>query len=340
MTSLSPQGGPHILALDIGGTKLAAGILSAQGELLDHLRVPTRLELGPRGVVDQLLELARDLLAGSVRPVALVGVGCGGPLDREAGVVQAPPNLPGWHDVPLSRWLQEALSLPVALDNDANAAALAEWRFGAGRGARQLVYLTVSTGIGGGVILDGRLYVGKSGNAAELGHIQIDYAGEPCHCGGRGCLEHYASGTSLARRASELARSHPESWLARQPQPLTARTVLQGLEMGDPLVQTLWDDTLDRLAAGVASMVHAFDPERVIIGGGLANFGEHLFGPLRERVAARTMPALWQGVQLLRAELADHVGLYGAAAVALEQLEVPAPLPPSFPPSPLQENPL
>ncbi|GHF53444.1 glucokinase [Deinococcus metalli] len=326
-----PDADAALLALDVGGTKLAAGLVTPHGELLASRREPTRLQAGPEGVLRQLVALGRDLLAGHAGPVSRVGVGCGGPLDRERGIIQNPPNLPGWHDVPLKDWLEDALDLPVDVDNDANAAALAEWRFGSGRGCEHLVYLTLSTGIGGGVILNGQLYTGRAGNAGELGHLQVEYLGEPCTCGGRGCLERYASGTGIGRRAREWARRHPDSLLAQLdggPEHITAHTVRRALEDGDPLTAAFWDDTLDYLAAGVAGIIHAFDPQRVVIGGGVANFGDLLFPPLRAKVAARTYPALWQGMSLRRAELADHVGIYGAAAVALSRA---APAPHRFP---------
>lgn len=322
----------NILALDVGGTKLAAGIVSAQGELLDTLRTPTQLGLGPEGVTRQLLDLGLALLQRSSVEISCVGVGCGGPLDRELGIIKDPPNLPGWTDFPLKSRLEAGLleagwTLPIALDNDANAAALAELRFGAGRGFQHLIYLTISTGIGGGVILDGQLYAGKNGNAGELGHLQVEVHGERCNCGGRGCLEQYASGSSIARRARAVALASSGSLLNTlepDPQRITAHTVLQALEAGDAATRAFWDETLEYLAAGVASTIHAFDPQRVVIGGGISNFGEWLFPPLRARVQARTMPALWQGLDICRAELADHVGIYGAAAVALSR-EWPAP---------------
>ncbi|UBV44252.1 ROK family protein (plasmid) [Deinococcus taeanensis] len=310
----------HVLAIDIGGTKLAAGIVSATGELLDTARTPTHAEQGPDRVVERVIDLCRTLLRRSPVTVDRAGVGCGGPLDTRRGLIQNPPNLPGWIDYPLVGQLRGALDLPVVLDNDANAAALAEFHFGAGRGTRHMLYLTISTGIGGGLILNGQLYRGKRGNAGELGHIQVQAGGLPCNCGGQGCLEAYASGTNIARRAREAAAQHPQSLLARsapRPEAITAQTVLTALDAGDPVARALWNDTLDLLAAGVASSIHAFDPERVVIGGGITNFGDHLFVPLRERVAARTMPALSDGVEIRPAAFAQNVGVLGAAAVAL-----------------------
>lgn len=323
MTTLPLEATPrHVLAIDIGGTKLAVGIVAGTGQLVDSLRTPTRAEEGPDRVLERIVALSQTLLQRCPAAVRSVGVGCGGPLDTRRGLIQNPPNLPGWIDYPLVERLQQALGLPVALDNDANAAALAEFHFGAGHGTHQMVYLTISTGIGGGLILNGELYRGKHGNAGELGHIQVRADGDLCNCGGRGCLEAYASGTNIARRARQLAAQHPESLLARTaPQDITAQTVLAALQAGDTVTRQLWDDTLDLLAAGVASVINAFDPERVVIGGGITNFGDLLFPPLRERVAGRAMPALAAGVDICPAALAEHVGILGAAAVAFRERE-------------------
>jgi len=320
MPTLPPEGAsPHVLAIDVGGTKLAVGVVAHDGTLVDTVRSPTHVHEGPAAVLARIERLAGELLARHAALIDRVGVGCGGPLDTERGLIQNPPNLPGWFDVPIVARFEQAFGLPVTLENDANAAALAEYHYGAGRGARHMLYLTLSTGIGGGLILGGELYRGKRGNAGELGHIQVKYDGETCNCGGRGCLEHYASGTNLARRARALAEAHPDSLLARlepTPRDITARTVLAALNARDPLALALWDDTLDLLAAGIASAVHAFDPERVVLGGGITNFGTWLFEPLRERLAARAMPLLASGVTVVPAELGEHVGVLGAAAVA------------------------
>jgi glucokinase len=300
---------PSVLAIDIGGTKLAAGVVRDDGVQLSRGRVPTDVGQGPDAAVERLLALCRQVVAQAglrLSELPAVGVGCGGPLDTRRGVTLAPPNLPGWDEFPLVSKLEAALGRPVHLDNDANAAALGEHRFGAGRGFRHLVYLTISTGIGGGVILDDRLYRGANGNAAELGHIQVSYDGWPCPCGGQGCIEAFASGTHIARRAREKT-GRPE---------LTSHDVVAGVRAGDSWALAVWDDTLQVLSAGIASMINAFNPQRVIIGGGVTAAGELLFEPLRRLALARAMKPLAQGVDLVPAQLEDQVGVMGAAAVA------------------------
>ncbi len=196
-----------VLAIDIGGTKLAAGIVDTEGRILARGEVPTLAAEGLEPVLGRIAGLGRDLLSRpEVADVSVhrVGVGCAGPVDLKAGIVFNPPNLPGWTRVPLMDRLRHELDLPVVLENDANAAALGEFRYGAGRGARSIVYMTVSTGIGGGIILDGKIWHGLKDAAGEIGHMTVCPDGPVCGCGNRGCLEAMSSGTSIARRAREM----------------------------------------------------------------------------------------------------------------------------------------
>ncbi|NUS04009.1 MAG: ROK family protein, partial [Nonomuraea sp.] len=199
---------PPVLSLDIGGTKLAAGVVTGDGRVHGWQYAPTRREEGPRRVLARLFDLGRKAVAEAGPPeVAAVGISCGGPLDSAAGVLECPPHLPGWIDVPVGAMAAEAFGVPSVLENDATAAALGEFRYGAGRGTRTMLYLTLSTGVGGGAVIDGRLHRGAAGNGGELGHVTVRPGGRRCSCGRHGCLEAYASGTSIAERAREaLAR--------------------------------------------------------------------------------------------------------------------------------------
>jgi glucokinase len=299
------------LGLDIGGTKLAAGVVAPDGEVRSFAATATHREQGPAAGIARLFDLARKVCAeAGVAPADLVstGIGCGGPLDRDAGMLREPLHLPGWRDVPVTALAERELGPPATLDNDGTAAALGEHRFGAGRGVDNLVYLTVSTGIGGGLVLRGQPYRGASGNAGELGHVTVERGGRRCRgCGRRGCLEAYASGTSIAERAVEAGV------LCGQP---TAADVVAAVRAGDPGATALWDSTVDAMVCGVASIVNAFDPELVVIGGGVSRAGELLFDPLRAGlraelpdVRARVVPALG----------GDRVGVVGAAAIAFEE---------------------
>jgi glucokinase len=271
---------------------------------------PTDAAPGPDDGLRRLFALGRQALDASRADVAAVGIGCGGPLDSSTGVLIAPLHLPGWTDVPIVELASSELGLPAVLDNDATAAAAGEHRFGAGRGTRNMVYLTVSTGVGGGVVLDGRVFRGSTGNGGELGHVTVDWNGRVCKgCGRRGCLEAYASGTSIAERAREAGMAVE-----------TASEVAAAARAGDAVAERVWAETCAALACGVASLANVFEPERVVIGGGVTREGEQLLGPVRERVRAEVIAPVARSLDVVAAELGETVGVVGAAAVAFERV--------------------
>jgi len=260
----------------------------------------------------RLFDLGRNVVDESGVPweqIELIGIGCGGPLDPVSGHLIAPPHLTGWVDVPLVARAEQALGRPAVLENDATAAAAGEHRFGAGAGTRNMIYLTISTGVGGGSVVDGRLYRGASGNGGELGHVTVDWQGRECRgCGRRGCLEAYVSGTSIAERAAEAGLTGA-----------TAADVAAGARAGEPRAVAVWDETVEALACGVTSIVNLFDPEMVVIGGGVSATGEQLLAPVRERVHAQAMSPAGSTVEIVTAALGDRVGVVGAAAIAIER---------------------
>lgn len=330
-----------VLALDIGGTKLAAGVVTRSGRVVSHERAPSRAERGPSAMLRDLLHLAdRALRNASVRrlQIAAVGIACGGPLDPTTGTVLTPPNLPGWDRVPVGSIVAEALGIPTVVDNDATAASLAELWYGAGttHGAADLVYLTVSTGVGGGLVLDGRPYRGAGGLAGELGHMTIVHEGRLCGCGRRGCLEAYVSGTSIAARAREAAtapRRGPGGRTALDPRDITAEAVARAAAAGDPLAGAVWRETTDLLGAAVATLLNVFDPELVVLGGGVTRAGDLLIEPVRSAALAQALPAARTRGDVVLTGLGDDIALLSAAAVAVEHLGGRPPLHPS-PPGP------
>lgn len=309
-----------VLAIDIGGTKLAAGVVDTDGRMLARGEVPTLATEGLEPVLGRIVGLGRELLArpevARVR-VQRIGVGCAGPVDLKAGLVFQPPNLPGWTRVPLTDHLQRALGLPTVLENDANAAALGEFRYGAGKGARSIVYMTVSTGIGGGIILDGKVWHGVKDAAGEIGHITVCPDGPLCGCGNRGCLEAMSSGPSIARRAREIVASGRQTRLSAIPMPAAADVVRLAQE-GDAAAVEVWANAVRYLGIGVAAVITFLAPERVVIGGGVTKAGDHLFQPLREEVRRRVTLVPVDSVPILPAALGPDVGILGAAAVALD----------------------
>ncbi len=314
-----------VLGLDIGGTKLAAGVLEEAGSLHSWVRTPTHAHEGPDPVIGRLLLLARQAMESArVDPASIdaIGVGCGGPLDPETGVIHDPPNLPGWHEVPLAAMLRRALGRPVYVENDANAGALGEYHRGAGRGVENMIYLTISTGIGGGIVIGGRLYRGETGNAGEIGHMTMVWNGRPCTCGSRGCLEAYASGTSIARRAREAIESGEASVLteiAGSTLAVTAATVIMALRSRDPLAVRIWDESMEILGAGIASVANIFDPARVVLGGGVTQAGAALFDPVRRVALSRVLPPRDSSVAIVPSQLGVQLGVVGAAVAALER---------------------
>lgn len=309
-----------VLAIDIGGTKLAAGVVDAGGRILARGEVPTIAAEGPTRVLERIVGLGKDLLgrsAVSVDAARRIGVGCAGPVDRLAGLVLDPPNLPGWTRVALVDHLQQAFGLPVILENDANAAALGEFRYGAGKGTRSLVYLTVSTGIGGGIVLDGKIWHGLNDAAGEIGHMTIAPDGPLCGCGNHGCLEAFASGPSIARRAREALAGGRPTRLRGVPS-LTAADVVRLAREGDEVACEVWEETVRYLSLGVAAAITILAPERVVIGGGVTEAGEFLFEPLRREVRSRVKLVPMESIPILPAGLGRDVGILGAAAVALD----------------------
>jgi glucokinase len=309
-----------VLAIDIGGTKLAAGVVDGEGRILARGEVPTLAKEGLEPVLGRIVDLGRDLLSRpeiADVPVRRIGVGCAGPVDLKAGVVFNPPNLPGWVRVPLSDRIQQALGLPTILENDANAAGLGEYRYGAGRGAQSIVYMTVSTGIGGGIILDGKVWHGLKDAAGEIGHMTVCPDGPVCGCGNRGCLEAMSSGTSIARRARDLLAAGRQSALSQIANP-TSSDVVRLAKTGDPVACETWEGAVRFLGIGVAAAITILAPERIVIGGGVTKAGDFLFQPLREHVRQRVKLVPVESVPILPAALGPDVGILGAAAVALD----------------------
>jgi glucokinase len=295
-----------VLGLDIGGTKIAAGVVDAEGKVHGFVTAPSDSE-SARGV-ERLFELGRRAIAESGLEVEAVGIGCGGPLDSERGVLIAPLHLPGWKDVAVAELAAAAFDRPAFLDNDGTAGAAGEHRFGAGRGTQAMVYLTISTGVGGGVVIDGAVQRGRSGNGGELGHVTVDWHGRRCRgCGRRGCLEAYCSGTSIAERAVEAGMEDG----------VTAADVAQGARAGDEIAFRVWAETCEALACGLTSIANLFEPEVIVLGGGVVRTGEQLLAPVRTSVAEQM---IGPPVSIVAAASGDAAGVVGAAAIAYERV--------------------
>ncbi|MDQ0474548.1 ROK family protein [Labrys wisconsinensis] len=314
------------IGLDLGGTQVRAALVDEGGYIQARAAVATAAAAGPEIVIDQLHWVAEAVSTGvPAADLAGIGVAAPGPLDTGTGTALGLPTLAGFVDLPLARLLAERFDRPVRLENDGIAAALGEWRFGAGRGHANLVYVTVSTGIGGGVVSDGRLLRGRRGMAGHVGHMTIMRDGAPCSCGHRGCWEAYGAGPAFARRAREQAARTPGTQLAG---PIDARAVFEAAAAGDALAAALVAEEADILGLGIAGLLHLYSPEIVIVGGGVA----HGFPALHPGIAARIRTAAmapFRDVPVVRAALGDNAGLVGAAALAFEVVgdEIRTPLP-------------
>jgi glucokinase len=318
-----------VLGIDIGGTTFTVGAISTEGRRVGALREePTNPKDGADGVLHRIAAAGRAVMDDARRvelQAEFIGIGAGapGPLDAEAGVVLLTPNL-GWVDYPLRDRLQAALGLPTVIDNDANCAVLGEWWRGAAQGTRHAIGFTIGTGIGGGLIVDGKLYHGASGCAGEIGHTTIEANGRHCACGNYGCLEAYASGLAIARRAVEAIESGEVTTLLQRaggdPARISARTVYDAAHDGDELARELVHETAQFLGAGVANLVNVFNPEVVVVCGGVTRAGDLLFVPLRREVARRAFKPAVQAVRIVAQQL-EAPGVFGAARVFLERAE-------------------
>ena len=314
----------YILGVDLGGTNIVVGAATADGSHVTTHSEPTRADQGADAVVERMARMIDTVMRQTmaekgVTRDAFVGVGIGapGPLDREKGLVIVTPNL-GWKNFPLRERISTAVGLPATLDNDANCATVGEWWLGAARGGKNVVGMTIGTGIGGGLILNGQLYHGASDVAGEIGHITIDSTGRLCGCGNYGCLEAYASGPAIAQRARELLAGDEPSSLTRtvngELDKLTARIVYDAAKEGDFLARLVVRDTARFLGAGVANLLNIFNPDVVVLAGGVAMAGDTLFAPLRAEVRRRAFRPAVEACRIVPGTLGDAAGVLGAIA--------------------------
>lgn len=315
-----------VLAVDLGGTKILTAIVSDNGEMLARQYLLTRADEGPESVIDRLLSAIEHILSqGNIGSsgVGSISIASAGAIDVEKGVITLSPNLPAWRDVPLRDIVKERLGIDTFVLNDASAAALGEHRFGAGKGVNNLVFVTVSTGIGGGIIIDGRLYSGASGCAGEIGHMTVDVNGPGCSCGNVGCWETLASGGAIARDATRRISQGEQSSLTEMvkggTENITAEEVSLAARAGDNLALDVISRAAGYFGVGIVNLVNIFNPEMVIVGGGVAKMGDILLEPARQMVRERAYQLAADAVRIVPARLGDDSGVFGAAVFAFEQ---------------------
>jgi glucokinase len=292
----------------------------------DHSVTPAAK--GPEGVIPAILASAERALEGAsigIDRISAVGVGAPGLADTEGGILFTSPNLPGWKDVPLRDILQEKFRKRSFLINDGNAAALGEYYFGAAKGTSHFIYVTISTGIGGGIVVDGKVLLGSKGMAGEIGHMTIADEGPPCHCGNRGCWEALASGTALAKAARKRIETGADTTILSIAEgkidKVTAQTVQLAAEKGDPLANELILKTAYYFGVGLANLINIFNPEMIVIGGGLSNMGDRLLKPAYQVAEERAFKQAYRAVRFVRAALGRNSGVIGAAAFAFDEMK-------------------
>lgn len=308
-------------AVDIGGTKIAAGLGDGSGRIIAQAEVETHKVREPAQAMDWIARTLEELVQGQGRRLAdleAVGVGCPGPF--RAGKIYRSPHLPSWDGLDVGRALGERIGRPVFWQNDASAAALGEWRFGVGQGSRSMVYVTVSTGIGSGIVVEGRPYWGANGNAGEIGHVVVDPQGPPCDCGRRGCLETLASGTAIARQASEQRMHSP---FLSQAEAVTTEMVFEAWRRGDPVAEAVLSRAVEALGLALSHLLDLINPELLVLGGGVMQAGEDFFSRVRASCQLYALPSVWEAVRWKRAGPSAHTGLIGALALALAGESLP-----------------
>ncbi len=317
---------PPVLAIDLGGTKVIVAIISDEGEVMAREYHHTLANEGPPSIINRMLSAVDHLLSAQdmrLSQIHGISVAAAGAIDMKKGVVTSSPNLPGWSNIPLRDIIKEKYGINTFLLNDASAAALGEHRFGAGRGVKSLIYLTVSTGIGGGIIINDKLYLGPCGSAGEIGHMTIDVNGPRCNCGNIGCLERLASGTAVAqeaiRRVSRGERSSLAEIVEGKIENIAAETVEIAARNGDSLALDIIAKAATYLGIGLVNLVNIFNPEMIIIGGGMVKIGDLLLAPARQVMLERAFQLPAQTVRIVPAQLGDDAGVLGAATFAFQQ---------------------
>ncbi len=313
------------IGVDIGGTNVKLGLVDDRGNIILRDHFPTKESPGRQALLNAISSHVLSLASkarGLHFKLTGVGIGAPGPIDVERGFVYFFPNIPGWKKTPLKKILEKKLKLNVCVDNDANAMAFGEYVFGAGRGSKNMIALTLGTGVGGGIVLDGKLFHGSSFSAAEIGHLKINEEGPLCACGNRGCIEAYVGNGYFVREVKKRldagAKSILTKWI-RQGRELTPKLVQDAARARDTFSKKMWEETGAHLGTALSGLVDILNPDRVVIGGGIALGGEMILGPVRRTIAKKAFPIAARSAKVLPARLSADAGLIGAAALALTQ---------------------
>lgn len=309
--------GEFYIGVDLGGTKIYTALATKEGKILKETIVPTDASKGVLQIVDKIINSIKFVLDGKeTSEIKAIGIGSPGPLEVKKGIIAEPPNLP-FRNYNIVAKLEEEFEIKVFLDNDANAATLAEYTFGAGIGCENMVFITASTGVGAGAILNGRLYRGSTSNALELGHTTVKYDGAVCGCGNRGCVESLASGTAIKRIAdARVIGTGVETSLSKYEE-ITSKEVFEEATNGDVLAKEIIRECIGYLGVGVANAANAFDPDMIVLGGGVINGGDIIFEIIEEEMKERCLNTILDNCKVKPAKLGGKAGVFGAIALAI-----------------------
>jgi glucokinase len=313
----------YSIGVDLGGTNIVSAIVNCQGKIVSRLKVPTLAERGKEATIKRIIETIHENIVQStivLDDIIGIGIGAPGPLDIKRGIINFAPNLPGWIDVPLKKKLKNEFNMKVVLENDANAAAWGERCFGAGQGVDNLVCFTLGTGIGGGIIIDGKIYHGNNYGAAELGHMTVNKDGPRCNCGNYGCLEAYSSATGIKNRIINRIEEGIKSEFLNFDddklfESLRLKSIFEAARKGDKLTKGVVEEAISYLGIAIANIANILNPEMVVLVGGITNEGDKLLIPLREEVKKRAFYSNYKSLKIVIGKLGGNAGVLGAAAL-------------------------
>jgi glucokinase len=313
----------YSIGVDLGGTNIVSAIVNCQGKIVNSFKAPTFAERGKEATIKRIIEtIHENIIQSTIALDDIIGIGIGapGPLDVKRGIINFAPNLPGWIDVPLKKKLENEFNMKIVLENDANAAAWGERCFGAGQGVNNLVCFTLGTGIGGGIIIDGKIYHGNNYGAAELGHMTVNKDGPRCNCGNYGCLEAYSSATGIKNRIKNRIKEGIKSEFLNFDddnlfESLRLKSIFEAARKGDRLTSDIVEEAISYLGIAIANIANILNPEMVVLVGGITNEGDKLLIPLRKEVKKRAFYSNYKSLKIVIGKLAGNAGVLGAAAL-------------------------
>lgn len=313
----------YCVGVDLGGTNITIALVDLKGKIKNKVKISTQADKNAGFVIKTIIENIRVLIR-DVRFSQLVGIGIGaaGQIDHTRGVIQFSPNL-HWRNVPIVKEIKKEFNLPVYIDNDANVACYGEFLFGAGRGAQNILCVTLGTGVGGGIIINSKIYRGAGGGAGEIGHITVESKGRKCNCGNHGCMEAYVGAPHIRERCIEKIKTGRKSIITKIVEgslsKITPKVLEEAAFYKDKLALEIWQETGMYLGVGLASLINIFNPEKIIIGGGVANAGTLISGPMLKTIKERALAVSLQDVKIVRAKLGEEAGVIGAAMLVLSE---------------------